>query len=111
MAAALDGKVAIVTGAGVEQTERHGAAEAAAGAGHDGNFSVKSCGHNSPLSGVVAVKDDVIIRRYRGRRSPQRPVARVGRPAYIPAAFQSSLMTLSGFARAGGRSTEKIYRR
>jgi hypothetical protein len=29
--------------------------------------------------------------------------------AYIPATFQSSLMTLSGFARTGGRSAEEIY--
>jgi uncharacterized protein len=42
------------------------------------------------------------------RRANTYPVA-PGRPAtYIPAAFQSSSMTLSGFARKGGRSAEEI---
>jgi hypothetical protein len=36
-------------------------------------------------------------------------VAPTPRAAYIPATFQSSLMTLSGFARTGGRSAEEIY--
>src|ERR1700688_4271209 len=38
-----------------------------------------------------------------------RPVARDRCAAYILATFQSSLMTLSGFARTGGRSAEEIY--
>jgi hypothetical protein len=36
-------------------------------------------------------------------------VAPARHAAYIAVTFQSSLMTLSGFARTGGRSTEEIY--
>src|SRR5271156_4012125 len=36
-------------------------------------------------------------------------VAPARRAPYIPGTFQSSMMTLSGFARTGGRSAEEIY--
>jgi hypothetical protein len=52
-----------------------------------------------------------IIAGFKGRRRRSGrfgPVAEGPPAAYIPAAFQSSSMTLSGFARKGGRSTEEI---